>query len=206
MIVASGRIRPDTDRHSRPSMPFPTVTRIEAPRLFLRPVAAPDLPDLQVVNGDPEVTRFLPYETWRAPADAEAWLARMEAMVAAGTGQVFVLVRRSDERVVGTLLLFKYDEGSARVELGYVLGRAAWRQGLMREAVAAACATAFDELGMRRIEAEVHPENVASCALLLQAGFTLEGTLRQRWRAKGETYDTHMYGLLAEDRKAAGRS
>ena len=185
-------------------MPFPNVPRIETPRLLLRPVAAADLPDLLEVNGDPEVTRFLPYETWRSLADAEAWLARMQAMAAAGTGQVFALVRRSDAKVVGDLLLFKYDEGSARVELGYVLGRAHWRQGLMREAVAAACACAFEELGMRRIEAEVNPENAASCTLLQQVGFIFEGTLRQRWSAKGETYDTNMYGLLAADRRPAG--
>ena len=185
-------------------MPFPTVSRIESPRLVLRPVAVADLPALLEVNGDPEVTRYLPYAAWQSLADAEAWLARMEAMAAAGTGQVFALERRADAKVVGDLLLFKYEEGSARVELGYVLGRAAWGQGLMREAVAAACNSAFGELGIRRIEAEVNPENVASCTLLQQVGFTFEGTLRQRWSAKGQTYDTNMYGLLAGDRHSAG--
>ncbi len=185
-------------------MPFPTVQRIETPRLLLRPVVAADLPDLLEVNGDLEVTRFLPYETWRSLADAEVWLARMAAMAAAGTGQVFALVRRTDSKVVGDLLLFKHDEGSARVELGYVLGRAHWGQGLMRETVAAACNCAFDELGMRRIEAEVNPQNLASCRLLLQVGFTFEGTLRQRWSAKGVAYDTNMYGWLAEDPRPPG--
>ena len=184
-------------------MPLPTVPRIESPRLLLRPVVTADLPDLLAVNGDSEVTRFLPYETWRSLADAEAWLARMEAMTAAGTGQVFSLVRRSDAKVVGDLLLFKHDEASARLELGYVLGRAFWGQGLMREAITAACTFAFDELGVRRIEAEVNPENVASCALLLRVGFTFEGRLRKRWSAKGVAYDTNMYGWLAEDRHGA---
>lgn len=185
-------------------MPFPNVPRIESPRLVLRPVTAEDLPDLLEVNGDPEVTRFLPYDTWQSLADAAAWFRRMEDVAAAGTGRVFALVRRADGKVVGDLLLFKYDEASARVELGYVLGRACWGQGLMGEAVAAACACAFDGLGLRRVEAEVNPENVASCALLLRVGFTLEGTLRQRWAAKGAAYDTHIYGLLAEDRRPAG--
>ena len=85
-----------------------------------------------------------------------------------------------------------------------MLGRAVWGQGLMREAVAAACAFSFGELGIRRIEAEVNPENVASCTLLQQVGFSFEGTLRQRWSAKGQTYDTNMYGLLAADRRTSG--
>lgn len=185
-------------------MPLPPVTRVEAQRLKLRPLAAADLPDLLEVNGDPEVTRFLPYETWQSLADAEAWLARMETMAASGTGQVLVLERRSDAKVIGDLLLFKYDEGSRRIELGYVLGRVHWGKGLMREAITAACACAFDELGIRRIEAEVNPENLASCALLLKVGFALEGRLRKRWEAKGNAYDTNIYGWLAEDRLAAG--
>ena len=34
-----------------------------------------------------------------------------------------------------TALRFKYDEGSQRVELGYVLGRSHWRQGYAAEAL-----------------------------------------------------------------------
>jgi RimJ/RimL family protein N-acetyltransferase len=54
-------------------------------------------------------------------------------------------------------------------------------------------------MGMRRIEAEVNPDNLASCALLAQVGFTLEGRLRKRWVAKGSAHDTNLYGCLAED-------
>jgi RimJ/RimL family protein N-acetyltransferase len=184
-------------------MPFPTFPRIDSPRLTLRAVEAPDLPDLLEVNGDPQVTRFLPYATWQSQQDGEAWFARMQALGASGTSQQLVIARRADAKVIGTLLLFKYDEGSGRIELGYALGRAHWGQGLMREAVTAACAQTFDALGIRRIEAEVNPDNLASCALLVEVGFVLEGTLRKRWVAKGAAYDTNIYGCLAEDWRSA---
>lgn len=185
-------------------MPFPTVTRIESPRLLLRPVEAADLPDLMAVNGDPEVTRFLPYDTWQSLADGEAWFARSAALGASGTGQLFALISKPESKALGTLVLFRYDEASRRVELGYVLGRAHWGKGLMTEAIGAACACAFDDLGIRRIEAEVNPENLASCALLTRVGFAFEGRLRKRWVAKGIDYDTNIYGWLAEDRLATG--
>ncbi len=180
-------------------MPLPTVTPFDSFRLRLRPVEAADLPDLLEVNGDDEVTRFLPYATWQSLQDGQAWLSRMQAMGACGSGQQLVVVRRSDRKVIGTLLLFKFDEGSRRVELGYVMGRAQWRQGLMKEAITAACSYAFNGLAIRRIEAEVNPDNAASCALLLGLGFTHEGTLRQRWVAKGAAYDTRIYRCLADD-------
>jgi RimJ/RimL family protein N-acetyltransferase len=180
-------------------MPFPTVTRIGSSRLTLRAVEAADLPELLEVNGDPEVTCFLPYATWQSLQDGEAWLARVAALGASGSGQQLVVARRVDSRVIGTVLMFKYDQSSSRVELGYALGRSHWGQGLMREAVLAVCSHAFGALGIRRIEAEVNPDNLASCELLVAVGFAFEGTLRKRWVAKGIAYDTNFYGCLAED-------
>jgi [ribosomal protein S5]-alanine N-acetyltransferase len=180
---------------------LPPISRIGSPRLCIRPLDAQDLPDLLCMNGDPAVTQFLPYATWQSMSDGAAWLERMAALAATGTGQQCVVVRQADARVIGSLLFFKYDEGSRRIELGYALGRAHWGQGLMGEAVQAACLFAFDHLGIRRIEAEVNPANLASCALLRRVGFTLEGTSRQRWVAKGQAYDTHLFGWLATDRR-----
>lgn len=173
--------------------------RITTARLALRPVERADIPALLEVNGDPEVTRFLPYPTWKTPDDGAAWFERMAALASSGTARQLVVVHAADGKVVGTVLLFRFDEGSSRLELGYVLGRRHWRQGLMREALAGVCAHAFSAMGIRRIEAEVNPANVASTALLERLGFTLEGRLRQRWVSGGVAYDTHLYGCLAED-------
>jgi RimJ/RimL family protein N-acetyltransferase len=184
------------------TLPLPAPLWIEAiatPRLLLRPVAPGDLPDLLAVNGDDAVTQFLPYASWQGLEDGQAWLLRMLALHSAGTGQQLVLERQADGRVLGGLLLFKLDAPSARLELGYVLGRAHWGQGLMAEAATAACAHVFGTMGMRRIEAEVNPLNRGSNLLLQRLGFVLEGTLRQRWTAKGASYDTHIYGCLRDD-------
>lgn len=179
-------------------MPLPAIVRIESPRLTLRPVQASDLADLLEVNGDPQVTRFLPYPAWQSLEDGSAWLARMEALGASGTGRQLVLVAKTESKVVGTFLLFRFDEASSRLELGYALARNHWGRGLMKEAVDAACSHAFGEMSIRRIEAEVNPANSASCRLLLNAGFALEGNLRQRWVVEGVAYDTCIYGCLAE--------
>lgn len=183
-------------------MPLPAFPSMVSARLTLRPVSGDDLVDLFAVNGDEEVTRYLPYTAWQAPEDASSWLARMQALANAGSAVQLVMQRRSDAKVIGTVLLFKWDEGSARIELGYVLGRAHWRQGYAREAVQAVCGQAFGALGVRRIEAEVQPANAASNALLRALRFVHEGRLRQRWVAKGQAYDTLIYGLLADEWRA----
>jgi RimJ/RimL family protein N-acetyltransferase len=180
-------------------MPLSLAGPVHSARLTIRPIDDADLADLLEINGDPQVTVFLPYETWASLDDGRAWLQRMRDLESATTGRQFVLELRAARKVVGTLLVFRYDEKSARVEIGYVIGRAYWRQGLMREALDTFCRHALGAGGLRRIEAEVDPANVASNAVLRQAGFVQEGRLRQRWAGKRDAYDTLFYGLLAQD-------
>lgn len=180
-------------------MTLPPITEIKTDRLLLVPVAAEHLEDLLLVNGDEQVTHFLPYETWSDRSDAEIWLARMNLLSQAGTCRQLVVQQRADGRVVGSLLFFDFDEGSRRLEIGYALGRDYWGKGLMSEAVGGACRHALFEWEIRRIEAEVNVANTPSCKLLEAVGFQREGRLRQRWTIKGRTYDTYIYGLLADD-------
>lgn len=180
-------------------MPFPTITELRTPRLLVRPVRSDDIADLLEVNGDGQVTRFLPYPTWTSVGDGMAWLGRMEDLADSGTAQQLVVQRLADGKVLGGVLVFKHEPASARLEIGYVLGRRHWRQGFAREALAAVCGHLFLEAQVRRIEAEVDPGNTASCALLASLGFTLEGRLRERWVGKGRTYDSCLYGCLARE-------
>jgi [ribosomal protein S5]-alanine N-acetyltransferase len=180
-------------------MPLLAPPPINTARSTVRLVEAADLPGLLTVNGDDLVTRHLPYASWQSLADGEAWLARMRAPIDAGTALQFVICDTASGQVLGSCLLFRFDEGSARAELGYVLGRAHWGRGLMFEALQALLAQAYGSLGLRRIEAEVNPANTASARLLERLGFTCEGLLRKRWVAKGATYDVNVYGLLRDE-------
>lgn len=194
-----------TSLETRKNSGLPAIPALAGQRVALRELCPADLAELMAVNGDPEVTRFLPYATWSTPSDAQAWLERMDGLVASGTARQLVVTRlpllpeQPVAVVIGTVLLFRFDEGSNRLELGYVLGRAHWHQGLAQEALRLVLAHVFTVLGVRRVEAEVDPENLASNRLLLSLGFQQEGLLRSRWVAKGRTYSVKVYGLLAEE-------
>ena len=184
-------------------MPFPAITQLLTERTIVRPVSDEDLHDLFEINGDVEVTRYLPYPAWTAWSDGVAWLSRMRALSATETGQQLVIERREDRKVIGTVLLFRFDGGSSRLEIGYVLGRRYWRQGFASEAIRGTCDHLFRHAAIRRIEAEVNPLNLASDTLIHGLGFTREGFLRQRWINQGTPADIHFYGCLAEDWLAA---
>lgn len=186
-------------------MPLTPPSPIETERLLVRVVLRSDLADLMRVNGDARVTRFLPYRRWATPADAEAWFDRMAGVQATGGALQFVVVDRGSGVAIGTCLLFRYDEGSARAELGYVLARDRWGCGYMREALGAVVDHAFRGAGLRRLEAEVEPANAASTALLERLGFVREGVLRKRWVGAHGPYDVAVYGLLREEFRSPPR-
>ncbi len=176
------------------------LDHLQTGRLSICSATTDHLVDLMKIFGDPEVTRFVPYKTWLSTDDAHAWLERVHALERAGSARQLVLVDRSSGRVLGTFQLFKYEQASQRIEIGYALARSAWGKGLMGEALTAVSHHLFAMREVRRIEAEVRSANVASCRLLEASGFKREGTARLRYTCKGETYDTHLYGLLSCDR------
>ena len=180
-------------------MHLPEQPQITTERLTIRLVEASDVPCLLDVNTDDAVTRYLPYETWKSIADGEAWFNRMSAATAAGEARQFVIVHRAEDRIIGTCLLFRFEQPSARGEIGYVLAKKYWGAGYMLEAMKAFVAFAFEHVGLRRLEAEIDPRNVASAKLLERLGFAKEGLLHQRWANKGELTDSAIYGLLHAD-------
>ena len=52
---------------------------------------------------------------------------------------------------------------------------------------------------LHRIEANTRHDNAAMQRVLVKAGFTLEGRLRESWRRDDEFFDTLVYGLLRTD-------
>lgn len=180
-------------------MNLPERPVIETRRLVLRLIERSDLPALFAVNGDEEVFRFSPRESWKTPADGEAWYSRVLEHRKSGTTLQFVIVLRDGGRPVGTLAAFHFEESVGSAEVGYVLGREHWGKGLMKEALGAFVAFAFETLGLKRLEAELDPRNAASVRVLERVGFSHEGRRRRNYLSKGEVTDTGLYGMLSDD-------
>ena len=176
-----------------------TVPTLQTARLLLRPVQIDDLPDFLRINGDDEVTRYLPYGTWASMADATAWYHRMFGLMLSGGMAYNAVVEQSSGQVIGGALLRYLDADPGKLEVGYVLGRAHWGQGLMREAVQALVAHAFEDPAMRRIEAHIDGRNAGSQKLVQSLGFQREAVLRDHWKDKGSVSDSLIYGVLRKE-------
>ena len=175
------------------------VPVLETPRLRLRPYQAGDAEAMFALYSDPRVMRYWSFPPWREQAQAEAYVQRAVAEMHAGELMPWAVARREDDLLVGTATLHSWHQAQCRAELGYSLSPAQQGRGFATEALHAMLEFAFGPLGLRRVEADVDPRNLASCRLLERLGFRREGLLRARWEVAGEVCDSAFFGLLAEE-------
>lgn len=109
-------------------------------------------------------------------------------------------LRRDPSRLALVVGLHTIDWSVPRFELGYWVRTAHEGQGLVREAVGAVTAMAFDRLGAQRVEIRCDAENARSAAVAHALGFVLEGRLRRHRRdGQGSVRDTLLFARVRED-------
>jgi RimJ/RimL family protein N-acetyltransferase len=110
-----------------------------------------------------------------------------------------------DESPIGQVSLVATEYGptdtdrARRMELGYHLHPDHHGQGYGAEAVRLLVQFAFEDLNLRRVEADVGAFNDASVGLLESLGFQREGARREAAYYRGDYYDMLTYGLLREE-------
>ena len=109
---------------------------------------------------------------------------------------MLLLLRDTGEHV-GNCGLHGLDWVVPKCEIGFWVRSRFAGQGLITEAVLAVTAFAFEQLGMRRVQALADAANLASCRVCERAGYALEGTLRhERAEPGGQLRDTRVYARL----------
>jgi len=174
---------------------FPALA---TPRLRLRELQPADAPALLRIHGNAAHMRWFGSEPMRTLAEAEAVIelfAGWRRLPAPGTR--WGLERRDDGTLIGTAGLFAWHRGWRKCTLGYELAPEATGQGLMGEALAAVIDWGLQHMQLHRIEAQVHPDNRPSLALLERLDFAREGLLREVAWWGGRPHDLEMWSLLA---------
>jgi RimJ/RimL family protein N-acetyltransferase len=152
-------------------------------RLMLREFRHDDEVAVHRYGSDEEVTRYL---TWgpNSPTDTTAYLKQVAREAAREPRTSFTLaVATLDDELIGVASLTTTDTQSTG-ELGYVLARDQWGHGYATEVARRLIVFGFDELGLRRITATCHPDNLASAQVLEKSGMHFEKTMRDDLRVR----------------------
>lgn len=178
---------------------------LQGERLRLRGFREDDLHDFYAVHSDPRVMRYWSFPAWTELTQARDYFASALGGRCADRLLCWAIAGRDSDRLIGGITLFSIRRDQGRAEIGYALRSSHWGHGYAQEALRLALGHAFAGLGLRRVEADIDPRNVASCRLAERLGFVREGVLRERWHVAGDLQDSALYGLLARDWRAAAR-
>ncbi len=172
---------------------------LETERLYLLPIARDHAADLHLACADPEVMRYVDFPASQTVQDTarrlDLFLVELPDWHA-----TWVLSCKATARVIGFVNYHHRENCNWRLEVGFLLARAFWGRGLMREALQALLEYCFLGLAMNRVEVTVNPANKAAIRLIEGVGFRFEGgPLRGRQYVCGEYRDLLIYGLLRQE-------
>jgi len=136
----------------------PEATILETERLFLREFQPADVDALAEIMGDPETMRFYPHPKSRE--ETAAWIEWSRRSYADHAFGHWAAVAKEGGELIGSIGLVMQDvDGDRLVEVGYILKRSRWHEGLATEAATACRDHAFAVVGVDRVIALIRPEN-----------------------------------------------
>ena len=164
--------------------------------LHLRPSRLSDAEGLFAMLSDAESMKY-----WSGPpvadvSDALQVLREDLESDAQGKSLCWSVILNGQDQIIGKCILFQFSLANHRAEIGFILNREYWRQGLMHQALEAVIGFAFKSLELHRIEADVDPLNAGSLGVLEKLGFEREGLFHDRWLLNNEWADSVMLALL----------
>ena len=147
---------------------------LTTPRLTLRPFRADDAPALFTILQEPNIMQYFPTPTTPDIARVERLIARQIAGWETYRRTFWAMEWRASGELIGWCGLQYLDE-TEETEVGYLLARPFWDQGIATEAARRAVSYGFDDLALDAIIGITHPANTASQNVLRKAGLTFTG-------------------------------
>ncbi|MDR2221781.1 MAG: GNAT family N-acetyltransferase [Flavobacteriaceae bacterium] len=113
---------------------------------------------------------------------------------------MFLIIDKQTEKIIGYCGYHTWYVEHDRAEIGYGLYEENWKgRGVMSEVLHAVLTYGFSVMNLRRVEAFISPENIASLHTVQKFGFTREGQMRNHYVKEGQVEDSVIYSLLKEE-------
>lgn len=175
------------------------LSTIKAKRVSLRPLNENDIDSWFEIFSNEEVLRYWGRSVMTEKSEAAERLRSINEEIQSGELFQWGVALNANNKVIGTCMLTNLDMDNRRAEVAYLLNRAFWRQGLMREALIALLNHAFDEINLERLEAIVNVSNEPSIRILEKLCFHREEYPHECWIADNKPTHNAFYILLKKE-------
>jgi RimJ/RimL family protein N-acetyltransferase len=164
----------------------------------LRPWRLDDTACIKEASDEGRIPEFTTVPVEFSPEAGEAFVRRQWDRVADGRAVSMAVADCAGDVAVGLVFLeMRPQHGVAG--LGYWLAPSGRGRRLATQAARLVSDWALDTMGLARVEAWVEPDNGASSATLLGAGFSYEGRLRSFLTVGTRRADADVFSRVAED-------
>jgi ribosomal-protein-alanine N-acetyltransferase len=182
--------------------PFQSGTntlRIEAHRLYLRPLTDADCTEAYVTwLNDPQISRFL--ETRQTQQTVDMVRKFVSTVNAKDNEFLFGIFVRAHNGHIGNIKVGPIHPYHRIGDVSLWIGdKSCWGKGYATEAIVAISRHAFDTLGVRKLSASMYELNRGSYRAFLKAGYRDEGRRRAHYTFEGQRSDVLVTGLTPED-------
>jgi len=173
--------------------PFPAL---ETGRLVLRQITDEDIPVLFFLRSHEEVMKYIGRPRPQNTEELIPFIEKIKTMIASNEGVTWAVSLKDDPKMIGHISFHRIIKEHHRAEVGYMLHPELNRKGIMDEALKAVLHYGFHTMRLHSVEANVHPENIASRKLLEKNGFVCEAHFKEDFYWDGQFLDTVIYSLL----------
>jgi len=151
-----------------------------------------------------EVNKFVDFDKMSTIEETNEIIDWGLSLFKNNNGILWGIFRKSDNVFMGQLnYVLRVDnnfEGKKhRAEIGFDLSPSFWGNGYMSASIKLANNYVFNEMGMNRIEAIVHPLNTRAHTTLRKIGFSKEGILREYVLYHNNYWDMVLFSLLKKE-------
>jgi [ribosomal protein S5]-alanine N-acetyltransferase len=174
--------------------------RLETARLVLREFQESDFEAVHKYASDPEVVRYMDF----GPNGEKDTLYFIQSQIQHQNEQprrVFglALVCKADAQLIGACSIVVANAQNREAFIGYILNKDYWNRGYVTEAAGEIIKFGVKELGLHRIYATCHPDNIGSYRVMEKVGMHREGLLREDKFVRGHWRDSLIYSILEQE-------
>jgi ribosomal-protein-alanine N-acetyltransferase len=148
--------------------PFPNLA---TNRLLLRRLIPEDDREIFHLRSDDSVNYYLERTKAQSLNEAKDFIEKISSVIESNDGVYWAIIYKPDNRLVGTICIWNFNNYEAKAEIGYELLPAFQGKGLMQEALQEVLNYASSVLHLKSVEAFSHKHNDSSIALLIRNEF-----------------------------------
>ncbi|MEK4487249.1 GNAT family N-acetyltransferase [Psychrobacillus sp. FSL H8-0484] len=170
---------------------------LEGKKVYFKALRIEDVQEIHDYASDQEVSRFIGWNLMSTLEESRQHIDIMLKRELAGTHLYSSIVEKLTQAIIGTAMIFNFDQEANQAEIGYVLHKQHWGKGYGTEVVALMSDFAFESLNLHKLHAVVVHANIGSARILEKNRYELEGRLKDHYFIADKYYDALLFGKIS---------